>query len=116
MTVNNYRDEHPLCEYCIHRKGAFYGFCPATRKKMKKHTAKRCPCFWAETYELNKKTAFEHIKNMDIESLAMFIAMDRKKIIEDALAVYGINRKLSNDSLYNDFSALIKYLESERGE
>lgn len=60
-------------------------------------------------------TNFEHIKNMDIESFAMFIAMDRKRSIEDALAVYGINRKLSNDSLYKDFSALVKYLESERG-
>ena len=56
MTVNEYRDKHPNCEYCVHHSKLYY-FCPATKKEMKKHTAKFCPCFWAEIYELNKKTA-----------------------------------------------------------
>ena len=61
-------------------------------------------------------TNFDYIKNMDIESFAMFIAMDRKKSIEDAFAVFGIKRKLSNDYLIRDASNLVKHLESERGE
>ena len=56
------------------------------------------------------------LKNMDIETFAMLLAMDRKRSIEDALAALGINYKLVEDFVFKDASAFVKYLESERGE
>ena len=59
-------------------------------------------------------TNFEHIKNMDIESFAMFIAMDRKRTIEELAKALKFTVTFPENYLYNDFSALVKYLESER--
>ena len=59
-------------------------------------------------------TNFEHIKNMDIESFAMFLAMDRKRTIEELAKALKLTVTFPENSLYNDFSALVKYLESER--
>ena len=59
-------------------------------------------------------TNFEHIKNMDIESFAMLLAMDRKRTVEYVLESFNIDYKLSKDFLAKDVSALMKYLESER--
>lgn len=56
MTVAEYRSRNPKCAYCVYRP-KIYDVCPATKKVTKKYTAKFCPCFWAEIYELNKKTA-----------------------------------------------------------
>ena len=60
-------------------------------------------------------TNFEHIKNMDIETLAMFIAMDRKRTIEELAKILKLTVKFPEDYLFNDFTALVRYLESEMG-
>ena len=62
----------------------------------------------------NKMTNFEYIKNMDIEALAMFIAMDRKRTIEELAKALNFTVKFPEDYLHNDFSALMKYLSTER--
>jgi hypothetical protein len=59
-------------------------------------------------------TNFEHIKNMDIDTLAMFLAVDRKRIIEEFAKALNFTVTFPEDYLYKDFSALVKYLESER--
>ena len=64
--------------------------------------------------EENKMTNFEYIKNMDIESLAMFIAMDRKRTVEELAKALKFTVTFPENYLYNDFSALVKFLESER--
>ena len=64
--------------------------------------------------ERYKMTNFEHIKNMDVESFAMFIAMDRKRTIEELAKALKFTVTFPENYLYNDFSALMKYLESER--
>ena len=62
----------------------------------------------------NKMTNFEHIKNMDIESFAMFLAMDRKRTIEELAKALKITFEMPEDYLYKDFSVLVKYLTAER--
>ena len=62
----------------------------------------------------NKMTNFEYIKNMDIETFAMFLAMDRKRTIEELAKALKITLEFPEDYLYKDFSTLVKYLESER--
>ena len=59
-------------------------------------------------------TNFDYIKKMDIESLAMFIAMDRKRTIEELAKALKVTFELPEDYLYKDFLTLVKYLESER--
>ena len=59
-------------------------------------------------------TNFEYIKNMDIESFAMFLAMDRKRTIEELAKALNFTVTFPENYLYNDFSALVKYLKSER--
>ena len=59
-------------------------------------------------------TNFDYIKNMDIESFAMFLAMDRKRTIEELAKALKITFEMPEDYLYKDFSVLVKYLESER--
>lgn len=65
MTVTEYRETHPNCEYCKHGEGALYN-CPATRKRMSKRRAKKCPCYtprrWysdKEEYEVFRKARDE---------------------------------------------------------
>ena len=59
-------------------------------------------------------TNFEYIKNMDIETFALFIAMDRKRIIEELAKALKITFEFPEDYLYKDFSVLVKYLAAER--
>lgn len=58
-------------------------------------------------------TNFEHIKNMDIDTLAMMIAMDRQRIIEELAKALNVTFDIPEDFLYNNFSALAKYLKEE---
>lgn len=44
MTVTEYRKKYPNCDYCKYHFPAF-DFCSATRKRMSKRTAKKCPCY-----------------------------------------------------------------------
>lgn len=44
MTVKEYREKHPDCEYCHHRVQPFFN-CIALNKRMSKRTAKKCPCY-----------------------------------------------------------------------
>lgn len=51
MTVNEYRQKHPNCKYCIHN--CYYGFsdrCVATNKIVLRWTAKWCPCYKARNF------------------------------------------------------------------
>lgn len=59
-------------------------------------------------------TNFEYIKNMDIGTFAMFLAMDRKRTIEELAKALKLTFEFPEDYLYKDFSVLVKYLESER--
>ena len=43
----------------------------------------------------------------------MFIAMDRKRTIEELAKALKFTVTFPENYLYNDFSALMKYLESE---
>lgn len=48
MTVKEYREKHPRCEYCLHNYARFPSTlfrCPATEQRMSKRTAKKCPCY-----------------------------------------------------------------------
>ena len=51
MTVKEYREKHPNCKYCKYWLcGDSYGYeCSATKKLMFKRTAKKCPCYVADT-------------------------------------------------------------------
>ena len=50
MTVKEYRELHPNCEYCNHNIPPSYSRCPATGKHMSKRTAKKCPCYIPSKY------------------------------------------------------------------
>lgn len=54
MTVTEYRKKNPDCEYCKHRIPPF-STCKATNKRMSKRQAKKCPCYEAEEWNLDKK-------------------------------------------------------------
>lgn len=54
MTVTEYREKHPNCEYCQHRGFTTY-ICSATKKRMSKMVAKKCPCYLAATWPSDKK-------------------------------------------------------------
>lgn len=55
MTVTEYRETHPNCEYCKHR--GFSDFiCYATQKKLSKRTAKKCPCYTPVKWHGDKET------------------------------------------------------------
>lgn len=51
MTVKKYRERHPNCKYCKYwMLGDSYGYeCSATKKIMRKRTAKKCPCYVVNT-------------------------------------------------------------------
>lgn len=53
LTVTLYREKNPNCEYCEH-KGYALKYCPATKKKMSKRTAKKCPCYTPEKWYKEK--------------------------------------------------------------
>lgn len=53
MTVFEYRQKNPDCEYCVHQQRPF-DTCLATNKRMGKTTAKKCPCYIPETWKYEK--------------------------------------------------------------
>ena len=53
MTVTEYRKKHPNCRYCEH-ESHWFGRCRATLKRMTKRTAKKCPCYKAKQWFLDK--------------------------------------------------------------
>lgn len=53
MTVNEYREKHPDCEYCKHHYGGF-DKCIATNKRMNKRTAKKCRCYKPDKFTEGK--------------------------------------------------------------
>ena len=57
MTVKEYREKHPNCKYCKNWMCMdSYGYeCSATRKRMTKRTAKKCPCYVPEKWLLDEK-------------------------------------------------------------
>lgn len=55
MTVTEYRKKYPNCEYCKHKLSGFIYTCSATGQKLSKRTAKKCPCYEAETWRYDKK-------------------------------------------------------------
>ena len=52
MTINEYREKHPDCEYC-HNHIHPFDKCIATNKRMSKTTAKHCPCYVPEPWKHN---------------------------------------------------------------
>lgn len=57
MTVKEYREKHPNCEYCKNWMwGDEYGYkCSATKQVMRKRTAKKCPCYVAEKWRFDEE-------------------------------------------------------------
>ena len=53
MTIKEYREKHPNCQYCKHRVPPF-DICLATDKIMGKSTAKRCPCYIPEEWKYER--------------------------------------------------------------
>lgn len=48
MTIKEYREKHPNCNYCLncgHKADVPFERCKATNKVMRKRTAKKCPCY-----------------------------------------------------------------------
>jgi hypothetical protein len=54
MTVFEWRQVFPNCEYCKNYIPPF-GECKATGQRIGKRTAKKCPCFVPEEWRLEKK-------------------------------------------------------------
>ena len=50
MTVTEYREKHPDCEYCVHNNHVF-DTCFATNLRKSKNRAKKCPCYKALPWE-----------------------------------------------------------------
>jgi hypothetical protein len=50
MTVYEYREQHPKCDYCRHLWPGL-GKCQARKIYPKKGTAKKCPLYEPEEYE-----------------------------------------------------------------
>ncbi len=59
-------------------------------------------------------TNFEYIKNMDIETLACFLARIKKKNAEEVAEILGVNYKVRADVFENAVAHIIKYLATER--
>ena len=53
MTVTEYREKHPHCEYCDNRIPPF-DICLATNKKISKRQAKKCPCYKAQPWKYDE--------------------------------------------------------------
>ena len=53
MTVTEYREKHPDCQYCKHRIPPF-DTCSAINKRMSKRQAKKCPGYVPEKWYLDK--------------------------------------------------------------
>ena len=50
MTIDEYRNKHPDCEYCNHSIKPF-DTCLATNKRKRKRRAKKCPCYVPQKWE-----------------------------------------------------------------
>ena len=66
MTVTEYREKHPNCEYCFNHPRDCGERCEAIGKKMSERTAKKCPCYiprkW-EWDEIAKEIQERELKN-----------------------------------------------------
>ena len=58
LTVNEYREKHPDCEYCLHRARPF-DKCIALNKRMGKRTAKNALAMFPENGIIKKKGGAE---------------------------------------------------------
>lgn len=52
MTIDEYRNKHPDCEYCNHRIPPFSN-CLALNKRKSKRRARKCPCYVPKKWEYN---------------------------------------------------------------
>lgn len=59
-------------------------------------------------------TNFDYIKNMDIDTLAMMIAMDKKKTINEVFELLGVDCRATKDFVAKHFETIRNYLEAER--
>lgn len=59
-------------------------------------------------------TNFEAIKNMDIDTLAMMIAMDRQRTVNDVFELLKLNRRVKSDFTIKEFESIKKHLATER--
>ena len=59
-------------------------------------------------------TNFEHIKNMDIDTLAMMIAMDRQRTVNLVYGFLKVEYKATSEFAAYEFEEIKKYLEKER--
>ena len=59
-------------------------------------------------------TNFEHIKNMDIETFAMFLTMDRKGTVNDIFELLKVEYKATSDFTAKVFKEIKEYLSAER--
>lgn len=58
-------------------------------------------------------TNFEKIKNMDIDTLAMLLAMDRKKTINEVFELLGVDCRVTKDFVAKHFENIRNYLEGD---
>ena len=65
MTVNEYREKHPKCEYCHNRIPPFETICVATNKRMRKATAKHCPCYVPKEWRYEKEKGEQRVSKID---------------------------------------------------
>lgn len=59
-------------------------------------------------------TNFDYIKKMDIDTLAMMIAMDKKKTINEVFELLGVDYRATKDFVAKHFETIRNYLEAER--
>lgn len=59
-------------------------------------------------------TNFDYIKNMDIDTLAMMIAMDRQRTVNDIFELLKVEYKATSDFTAEEFESIKKYLAKER--
>lgn len=59
-------------------------------------------------------TNFEAIKKMDIDTLAMMIAMDRQRTINDIFELLKVEYKATSEFTEKEFESIKKYLAKER--
>lgn len=58
MTVTEYREKHPNCEYCYHSPAIkVNNKCDATGKRVSNRTAKKCPCYVARRWAFDKNAS-----------------------------------------------------------
>ena len=59
-------------------------------------------------------TNFDYIKNMDIDTLAMMIAMDRQRTVNIVYEFLKLEYRATSDFTAYEFEEIKKYLATER--